>query len=127
MMDHLASVTGGYQTFAGYPAIAIVFGSTEQLHMDKSKFFLYHLKIEIPQNSSFTGDCRNTLCTIVPLGDFEGCNLLFPTLNHEVEMRSGDMISFRAHSLPHKTTPLKGGMRFSLVFFADHNLFTTKL
>lgn len=37
MMDHLASVTGGHQTFAGYPAIAIVFGSTEELHMDKSK------------------------------------------------------------------------------------------
>lgn len=67
-------------------------------------------------------DYRNGLCWVMPFGDYDGGNLVFPDLKLEVELRPGDLVCFRSHLIEHFNRSFSG-YRNSLVFFSSHTLF----
>lgn len=69
-------------------------------------------------------DLDNSLCVIVPLGEFEGGELVFPKINLVVELKRGNIIYFQSKKLLHGNISASG-IRYSLVFFNHKNCFPT--
>ena len=68
-------------------------------------------------------DYKNGLCFVIPFGNWIiGGQLIFPDINLEVELSSGDLICFQSHSLSHFVNDFEGE-RNSIVLFCDNNLF----
>jgi predicted 2-oxoglutarate/Fe(II)-dependent dioxygenase YbiX len=58
----------------------------------------------------------NGLCTVVPVGDWEGGNLIIPHLGIKIKLVKGQVVMFRSNLLIHGNDNAKG-IRFSIVFF----------
>jgi len=68
-------------------------------------------------------DGFSTVGAIAVGGDYEGGELVFPTLRLAVDLRPGDLCLFKAHELPHGNTPVRGpGRRLSIVAYARRQL-----
>ena len=64
----------------------------------------------------------NGLCTVVPVGDWEGGNLIIPHLEIKIKLVKGQVVMFRSNLLIHGNDNAKG-IRFSMVFFSHKNTF----
>jgi hypothetical protein len=62
-------------------------------------------------------------CWIVPLGEWEGGDLIFPQLKVRIKLKPGNILAFRSNLLLHGNLPCSG-VRHSLVFFTHNNLFS---
>ena len=71
-------------------------------------------------------DARLLFCVVIPLGRFKGANLRFPYLNMKLRFMPKSIAVIRSHMLDHCTDELEDGERYSLVLYADHNLFNEK-
>jgi hypothetical protein len=67
-------------------------------------------------------DYRNGFCWVVPFGDFEGGELVFPDIKVCLEMFPGDIVYFRSCDLNHFVNPFTGN-RKSLVLFSHNTMF----
>lgn len=63
------------------------------------------------------------LCCVVPMGVFDGGDLVFRQQKLRFQVRTGDIIFFRSRELMHENLPCTGE-RYSLVFTTDHDSFT---
>ena len=68
-------------------------------------------------------DDKYGFCWLVPLGDWEGGDLIFPQLNVRIKLKPGNILAFRSNLLVHGNLPFSG-VRHSLVFFTHNNLFS---
>jgi len=68
-------------------------------------------------------DDKYGFCWLVPLGDWEGGDVIFPQLNIRVKLKPGNILAFRSNLLIHGNLPCFG-VRHSLVFFTHNNLFS---
>jgi hypothetical protein len=64
----------------------------------------------------------NGMCTIVPVGDWEGGELIISHLGIMLKLIKGQVLMFRSSLLIHKNVLAKG-VRFSMVFFSHKNTF----
>jgi hypothetical protein len=67
-------------------------------------------------------DDKYGFCWLVPLGEWEGGDLIFPQLNVRIKLKPGNILAFRSNLLVHGNLPCSG-VRHSLVFFTHNNLF----
>jgi hypothetical protein len=67
-------------------------------------------------------DDQYGFCWLVPLGEWEGGDLIFPQLNVRIKLKPGNILAFRSNLLVHGNLPCSG-VRHSLVFFNHNNLF----
>ena len=67
-------------------------------------------------------DDKYGFCWLVPLGEWEGGDLIFPQLNVRIKLKPGNILAFRSNLLVHGNLPCSG-IRHSLVFFTHNNLF----
>ena len=65
----------------------------------------------------------NGLCTVVPVGNWIGGNLIIPHLGISIELVKGQVIMFRSNLLIHGNDSFTKGVRFSMVFFSHENTF----
>lgn len=68
-------------------------------------------------------DDKYGFCWLVPLGDWEGGDLIFPQLNVRIKLKPGNILAFRSNLLVHGNLPCSD-VRHSLVFFTHNNLFS---
>ena len=68
-------------------------------------------------------DDKYGFCWLVPLGDWEGGDVIFPQLNIRVKLKPENILAFRSNLLIHSNLPCFG-VRHSLVFFTHNNLFS---
>ena len=68
-------------------------------------------------------DDKYGFCWLVPLGDWEGGDLIFPQLNVRIKLKPGNILAFRSNLLVHGNLPCSG-VRHLLVFFTHNNLFS---
>ena len=68
-------------------------------------------------------DDKYGFCWLVPLGDWEGGDLIFPQLNVRIKLKPGNILAFRSNLLVHGNLSCSG-VRHSLVFFTHNNLFS---
>ena len=90
--------------FGIFPMMAINFNTISDYHWDKM-------------------DEANSLCIIVPLGDFEGGELHFPQLKIVVKLKSGQAIAFPSRLLLHGNFSITKGIRYSLVYYVHAGFF----
>jgi hypothetical protein len=65
-------------------------------------------------------DYEKGLAFVFAFGDFQECNLVFPTLKKAVPLSEGQMMAFNAHLLPHFASEIEGkGVRYGLTCFTD--------
>jgi predicted 2-oxoglutarate/Fe(II)-dependent dioxygenase YbiX len=64
----------------------------------------------------------NGMCTIVPVGNWEGGELIIPHLEIMLKLIKGQVLMFRSSLLIHGNALAKG-VRFSMVFFSYNNTF----
>src|SRR5215216_6135018 len=70
-------------------------------------------------------DCHDNkygFCWLVPLGEWEGEDLIFSQLKVQVKLKPGNILAFRSNLLLYENL-LCSGVRHSLVFFTYNNLF----
>jgi len=67
-------------------------------------------------------DDKYGFCWLVPLGEWEGGDLIFPQLKVRIKLKPGNILAFRSNLLVHGNLPYSG-VRHSLVFFTHNNLF----
>ena len=67
-------------------------------------------------------DDKYGFCWLVPLGEWEGGDLIFPQLNVRIKLKPGNILAFRSNLLVHENLSCSG-VRHSLVFFNHNNLF----
>ena len=67
-------------------------------------------------------DDKYGFCWLVPLGEWEGGDLIFPQINVRIKLKPGNILLFRSNLLVHGNLPCLG-VRHSLVFFTHNNLF----
>lgn len=67
-------------------------------------------------------DDKYGFCWLVPLGEWEGGDLIFPQLKVRVKLKPRNILAFRSNLLVHGNL-LCSGVRHSLVFFTHNNLF----
>jgi hypothetical protein len=67
-------------------------------------------------------DDKYGFCWLVPLGEWEGSNLIFPQLNMQIKLKRENILAFRSNLLVHGNLQCSG-IRHSLVFFTHNNLF----
>ena len=68
-------------------------------------------------------DDKHRFYWLVPLGDWEGGDVIFSQLNIRVKLKPGNILAFRSNLLVHGNLPYFG-VRHSLVFFTHNNLFS---
>jgi hypothetical protein len=64
----------------------------------------------------------NGLCTVVPVGEWEGGYLIFPHLGLRIKLIKGQVVMFRSNLLIHGNSPAQG-VHFSMVFFSHKNTY----
>jgi hypothetical protein len=94
--------------FGIFPMIAINFNTISDYHWDEN-------------------DAPNSLCCLVPLGDFQGGELYFPQLRTLVPLRPDQVVAFSSHFLLHGNFPLTHGIRHSIVYFIHNVCFNNNL
>ena len=65
----------------------------------------------------------NGMCTIVPVGNQKGGELIIPHLGISIELVKEQVIMFRSNLLIHGNDSFAKGVRFSIVFFSHKNTF----
>ena len=90
--------------FGIFPTIAINFNVISKYHWDSN-------------------DNSDGLCFLIPLGDFEGGELVFPQLQIVVKLKPGQIVAFPSCLLLHGNLPITKGIRFSIVYFVHESFF----
>jgi predicted 2-oxoglutarate/Fe(II)-dependent dioxygenase YbiX len=69
-------------------------------------------------------DDLDSITWLIPLGDWEGGELVLPQKGIEcrIPIRPGDVFGFMARTLVHCTTPVTKGRRVILTCFSDSNI-----
>src|SRR4051794_18582569 len=60
-------------------------------------------------------DDQYEFCWLIPLGEWEGNDLIFPQLNIRIKLKPGNILAFRSNLLVHGNLPCSG-IRHFLVF-----------
>ena len=68
-------------------------------------------------------DDKYGFCWLIPLGDWEDNDVIFPQLNIRVKLKPGNILAFKSNLLVHGNLPCFS-VRHSLVFFTHNNLFS---
>ena len=61
---------------------------------------------------------------VLPIGDWEGGNMVIPRLRMELPVRSGELLGFWANLLAHYSKPVKSGKRVVITMFTCRNVFS---
>jgi predicted 2-oxoglutarate/Fe(II)-dependent dioxygenase YbiX len=69
-------------------------------------------------------DDLDSITWLIPLGDWEGGELVLPQkgIERRIPIRPGDVFGFMARTLVHCTTPVTKGRRVILTCFSDSNI-----
>jgi hypothetical protein len=68
-------------------------------------------------------DDKYGFCWLIPLGDWEGGDVIFPQLNIRVKLKPENILAFRSNLLVFGNLPYFV-IKLSLVFFTHNNLFS---
>lgn len=73
-------------------------------------------------------DCNDQGITwVLPIGDWEGGDMVFPQLKLQVPLRSGELLGFSANLLAHHCTPITSGNRLVITMFTCKHIFADAL
>ncbi|KIL57144.1 hypothetical protein M378DRAFT_88260 [Amanita muscaria Koide BX008] len=91
---------------SAFTAVAVKEGNSERIHIDSND---------------------QGITWVLPIGEWEGGNLVFPQLGLEVPLRSGELLGFSANLLAHYCTRIKSGNRLVITMFTCKHIFGDSL
>ncbi|KAF8667673.1 hypothetical protein AX14_006321 [Amanita brunnescens Koide BX004] len=86
-----------------FTTVAVKEGSSEHVHIDRND---------------------QGITWVLPIGEWEGGNMVFPQLGLEVPLRAGELLGFKASLLAHCTTPVIKGQRVVITMFTCRHIFS---
>jgi hypothetical protein len=89
-----------------FTTIAVKEGSSSEIHIDRN-------------NQGITW--------VLPIGDWEGRNMVIKHLGKEVPIRPGELLGFRANLLAHYSTPVTSGRHVVITMFTCRHIFSDSI
>jgi hypothetical protein len=87
---------------SAFTTVAVAEGSSELVHIDRND---------------------HGITWVLPLGDFEGGNIVTPQEEANIPLRPGELLGFSANTLAHYCTPVTSGRRVVVTMFTCRNVF----